>query len=303
MINRLIANMLPLFPKKFVWVFSKRYIAGQNLDEAIEASKQLNSEKNKITVDLLGEFIEDLNQAKESKEEYLEIIDRFEKEKIDGNYSLKPTSFGLLLDKDVCYANIREIVARAAEYNNFVRIDMEDSPCTDLEIELYRKLKAEFPKNVGLVFQAYMRRTMKDVEDLMDIHTEEAPNNFRLCKGIYIEPKEIAFKNYDEINENYIKILDFMLKNKIYVGIATHDKPLVNAAFKLLEKYKVPKNMYEFQMLYGVTPDLRHKIVEKGHTMRVYVPFGKDWFGYSTRRLKENPEIASHIIKALFVRG
>jgi len=142
MINRLIANMLPLFPKNFVWIFSKRYIAGQNLDEAIEASKQLNSENVKITVDLLGEFIENLNQAAESKKEYLEIIDRFEEEKIDGNYSLKPTSFGLLLDKDVCYSNIREIVAKAAHYNNFVRIDMEDSPCTDLEIELYRKLKA-----------------------------------------------------------------------------------------------------------------------------------------------------------------
>jgi len=303
MINKLIANMIPLFPKKFIWVFSKRYIAGKNLDEAIVASKQLNDEKMMITVDLLGEFISDLSEATKNKEEYLEIIERFEAEKIDGNYSLKPTSFGLLLDKDVCFSNVREIVAKAAEYNNFVRIDMEDSPCVDLEIDMYRKLKAEFPKNVGLVFQAYMRRTMKDVEDLMDIHTEEAPNNYRLCKGIYVEPKEIAFKNYEEINENYIKILDYMLKNKVYVGIATHDKPLVKAAYELIEKYNVPKDMYEFQMLYGVTPDLRQSIVDKGHRMRVYVPFGQDWFGYSTRRLKENPKIASQIIKAMFVRG
>jgi len=303
MINKLIANMIPLFPKKFIWVFSKRYIAGKNIDEAMLASKQLNAEKMKITVDLLGEFISDLSEATKNKEEYLDIIDRFEAEKIDGNYSLKPTSFGLLIDKDVCYSNVREIVAKAASYNNFVRIDMEDSPCVDLEIEMYRKLKAEFPKNVGLVFQAYMRRTMKDIEGLMDIHSDEAPNDFRLCKGIYVEPKEIAYKNYEEINENYINILEYLLKNRVYVGIATHDKPLVNAAYRLIEKYDVPKDMYEFQMLYGVTPDLRKSIIDNGHRMRVYVPFGQDWFGYSTRRLKENPKIASQIIKAMFVRG
>ncbi len=303
MINKLIANLIPLFPKDFIWMFSKRYIAGKNLDEAIKASKGLNAQKMMITVDLLGEFISDLSEATKNKEEYLRIIDRFEAEKIDGNYSLKPTSFGLLLDKDICYSNVREIVAKAAEYGNFVRVDMEDSPCVDLEIEMYRKLKAEFPENVGLVFQAYMRRTMSDVEALMDIHCEEAPNNYRLCKGIYVEPKEIAYKNYEEINENYIKLLDFMLKNKIYVGIATHDKPLIKAAYELIEKYNVPKDMYEFQMLYGVTPDLRQSIVDNGHRMRVYVPFGEDWFGYSTRRLKENPKIANQIIKALFVRG
>ena len=303
MINKLIANLIPLFPKDFIWMFSKRYIAGKNIDEAVKVSKELNAQKMMITVDLLGEFISDLSEATKNKEEYLRIIDRFEAEKIDGNYSLKPTSFGLLLDKDICYGNVREIVAKAAEYGNFVRIDMEDSPCVDLEIELYRKLKAEFPKSVGLVFQAYMRRTMNDVESLMDIHSEDAPNNFRLCKGIYVEPKEIAYKNYEEINENYIKLLDFMLKNKIYVGIATHDKPLIKAAYELIEKYNVPKDMYEFQMLYGVTPDLRQSIVDNGHRMRVYVPFGEDWFGYSTRRLKENPKIANQIIKALFVRG
>ncbi len=303
MINRLIANMIPLFPKKLIWIFSKRYIAGRNINEAVSASKKLNAENMKITVDLLGEFISDLSEATKNKQEYLEIIERFEKEKINGNYSLKPTSFGLLLDKDVCYNNVREIVAKAAEYNNFLRVDMEDSPCVNLEIDMYRKLKAEFPDNVGLVLQSYMRRTMQDVENMMDMHTEEAPLNFRLCKGIYVEPKEIAYKKYEEVNENYIRILDYMFKNKIYVGIATHDKPLVKAAYELIEKYNVPKDMYEFQMLYGVTPDLRQSIVDKGHTMRVYVPFGNDWFGYSTRRLKENPKMANHIIKALFVRG
>ena len=180
---------------------------------------------------------------------------------------------------------------------------MEDSPCTDDEIRLFRRLKAEFPGNVGLVLQAYLRRTFKDIEDMMDLNSPEFPVSYRLCKGIYVEPEAIAFKKYDEINQHYLEDLEFMFKNKIRVGIATHDKPLVEGAYRLLEKYNVPKNMYEFQMLYGVTPGLRESIVKAGHTMRVYVPFGEKWFGYSTRRLKENPKMASHIIKAIFYKG
>jgi proline dehydrogenase len=141
------------------------------------------------------------------------------------------------------------------------------------------------------------------VQDLRDIHSKEVPLNFRLCKGIYVEPEAIAYKKYQEINDNYLKDLEYMFSQGMYPGIATHDKPLVDGAFKLIEKYKVPKSMYEFQMLYGVTPELRQSIVKQGHAMRVYVPFGKDWFGYSTRRLKENPKMASHIIKAVFIRG
>lgn len=303
MINKLIASMLPYFPKKLVWIFSKRYIAGENVADAIRVSKELNAKGIKVTIDILGEFIKDLAEAERNKREYLELIDTIQKENIDGNYSLKPTSFGLLLDKEVCYSHIREIVAKAASYGNFIRIDMEDSPCTDMEIQLYRKLKAEFPNNVGLVFQAYLKRTLNDLQNLMDIHSSEHQNNYRLCKGIYVEPAEIAYKKYEEINQHFLEDLEFLLKNGVYVGIATHDKPLIDGAYNLIEKYKVPKNKYEFQMLYGVTPELRQSIVEKGHTMRVYVPYGKEWFGYSTRRLKENPKMASHIIKALFVRG
>jgi len=303
MINKLIASMLPYFPKKLVWIFSKRYIAGESIADAIRASKELNAQGVKVTLDVLGEFINDLNEAEFNKAEYMELIDTIQKENIDGNYSLKPTSFGLLIDKEVCYNHIREIVAKATSYGNFIRIDMEDSPCTTLEIELYRRLKAEFPKNVGLVLQAYLKRTIKDLNDLMDIHTDEHPNNYRLCKGIYVEPAEIAYKKYEEINQHYLEDLEFLLKNGVYVGIATHDKPLIDGAYKLIEKYNTPKHKYEFQMLYGVTPELRQSIVNNGHTVRVYVPFGKEWFGYSTRRLKENPKMASHIIKALFVRG
>ena len=182
MINKLIAQTLPFFPKKFVWLFSKKYIAGESISEAILASKQLNDNNIIVTVDLLGEFIKDIGEARDNKNQYLEIIDQFEANKINGNYSLKPTSFGLLLDKELCFQYIREIVAKAAEYNNFVRVDMEDSKCVDLEIELYRKLKAEFPKNVGLVVQAYLKRTSDDLKNMMDLHTEDVPLNYRLCK-------------------------------------------------------------------------------------------------------------------------
>lgn len=303
MFNKFIAAILPYFPKKFVWLFSKAYIAGETVEDAIKVSKDLNSKGIMVTLDILGEFIENLDEAEQNKKEYIELIDRIEKEDIDGNYSLKPTMFGLLIDKDVCYRHIREVVAKAAEYDNFIRVDMEDSSCTDLEIELFRKLKAEFPKNVGLVLQAYMRRTYSDLENLMDMHSEDAPLNYRLCKGIYVEPKEIAYKKYEEVNQHFLEDIEFCFKNGVYTGIATHDKPVVEGAFQSIEKYKVPKDKYEFQMLYGVTPYLRQSIVEQGHRMRVYVPFGKEWFGYSTRRLKENPKMASQIIKAIFVKG
>ena len=269
----------------------------------LRVSKDLNSKKIKVSLDVLGEFIKTLEEAEANKKEYLDLIDVINKNHIDGNFSVKPTSFGLLIDKEVCYQHIREVVAKAASYNSFIRIDMEDSPCTDDEIKLFRRLKAEYPANVGLVVQAYLRRTLKDLEQMLDLNSAQIPLNYRLCKGIYVEAESIAFKKYEEINQHYLEDLEFMLRNKIYVGIATHDKPLIEGAYNLINKYNVPKNMYEFQMLYGVTPKLRESIVNEGHNMRVYVPFGKQWFGYSTRRLKENPKMAAHIIKAIFYKG
>lgn len=290
-------------PKKLVWVFSKRYIAGETIEEGIIASNLLNEKGIVTTIDLLGEFIETINEAEDNKNQYLEIIEQCTNKKVKGNFSLKPTMFGLLIDKDTCYKYIREIVALAAEKKSFVRIDMEDSQCVDMELEIFRKLKLEFPENVGLVVQAYLRRTLNDIKALNDLNSEENPLNFRLCKGIYVEPEQIAYREFKEVQQNFIADLEYMFKNKMYVGIATHDKHLVYESYKLIEKYKVPKNRYEFQMLYGVTPDLRNSVVEKGHLMRVYVPYGPQWFGYSTRRLKENPKMATEIIKALFVRG
>jgi proline dehydrogenase len=303
MFNKLIAAILPYFPKKFIWIFSKPYISGVTIEDAMRVSKELNSKNTKVTLDVLGEFIKTLEEAEANKKEYLDLIDITFKNHIDGNFSVKPTSFGLLIDKEACYNYIREIVAKAATINSFIRIDMEDSPCTDDEIALFRRLKAEFPANVGLVLQAYLKRTYKDIEKMIDLNSPEIPLSYRLCKGIYVEPEAISYKKYEEINNHYLEDLEFMFRNKIYVGIATHDKPLIEGAYNLIRKYNVPKNMYEFQMLYGVTPKLRESIVNEGHTMRVYVPFGKQWFGYSTRRLKENPKMASHIIKAIFYKG
>lgn len=303
MFNRFIAAILPYFPKKFIWIFSRPYISGETIEDALRVSGSFNSRNIKVTLDVLGEFIKTPEEADTNKREYLNLIDICHKHSIDGNFSLKPTSFGLLIDKEVCNKHIREIVAKAASYNGFIRIDMEDSPCTDPEIELFRKLKGEFPGNVGLVLQSYLKRTHNDLENMMDLHSSTYPLNIRLCKGIYVEPEAISYKKYEEINSHYLEDLEFMLKNRMYAAIATHDKPLIEGAYRLIEKYNVPGNMYEFQMLYGVTPKLRDKIVADGHKMRIYVPFGRQWFSYSTRRLKENPKMATHIIKAIFYKG
>jgi proline dehydrogenase len=304
MFNKFIADTIPYFPKKFIWMFSKRYVAGENIDDGINTARVLNQRGILVTVDLLGEFIHTIKEAETNKNEYLKIIDRFTAENIKGNFSIKPTSFGLLIDKENCYHFIREVVIKAKESNSFVRIDMEDSICTSHEIELYIQLKEEFPKNVGLVLQAYLKRTFSDIETLLKtFHTDESPLNFRLCKGIYVEPEEIAFKNFHDIRHHYLLYLDLMLRKGIYTAIATHDPFLVDEAMKLIKKYNVPKERYEFQMLYGVSTVLRDKIVDEGHTMRIYVPFGKDWFGYCTRRIKENPKMVNDIIRAMFVRG
>ena len=303
MINKLVASVLPFMPKKMIWIFSKRYIAGETIDECLKVAKELNNEGNEVTIDLLGEFVNNLDQAKEYKDKYLEIIERFTSENITGNFSLKPTMFGLLVNKEICRNYLEEIINKAVEKNSFVRIDMEDSQCVDSEIEIYQYFLRKYPANVGLVVQAYLRRTISDLIHLKDSQLNGTPLSFRLCKGIYIEPEHIAFKSYKEIQDHYMEDLEYMFNQKMHVGIATHDKQLVDRANVMIEEKKVAPDMYEFQMLYGVTPELRKSILANGHKMRVYVPFGKEWMGYSMRRLKENPKMVSHIIKALFVRG
>ena len=303
MFNKLIVNVLQYMPQRFVWIFSKRYIAGEDLADAISATKKLNKQGIKTTIDLLGEFQSNSGKIDFYKKEYLKLIDECIHQDLDNSFSVKPTMFGLMLDQDQCYENIREVVARAAAHQRMIRIDMEDSQCTSMEIELYKRLLDEFPENVGLVLQAYLRRTLDDLKDLAIFDRGRQRINIRICKGIYNEPAELAYKDKDEINKNYITDLEFMIRNKMFVAIATHDRYLISEAYRLIGQYGVTKDQLEFQMLYGVTPELRKSIVEKGYKMRVYVPYGRDWLKYSIRRLKENPKMMSHMIKALFVRG
>ena len=303
MLNKILADALPYMPKKLIWIFSKRYIAGETIEDGLKACRDLNRQNIEVTVDLLGEFISTIEQAEENRKKYIEIIERFTSENIVGHFSLKPTMFGLLVNKDVCFANIEVVIQKAVEKKTFVRIDMEDSQCVDSELDMYLKLQQKYPANVGLVIQAYLRRTKNDLINMERFQLNGTPLNFRLCKGIYIEPKQIAFKDFEEVREHYVDDLNFMFDHKMFVGIATHDKFLVEKAIAIIKEKKIDNARYEFQMLYGVTPELRSSIVRQGYKMRVYVPFGKDWFGYSTRRLKENPKMASHIVKALFFRG
>jgi proline dehydrogenase len=303
MINKLIVGMLQYLPKNFVWIFSKRYIAGEDLQDAIKVTKKFNNQGIKASMDLLGEFLTRAEKVEYYKKEYINLIEESVRQGLDNSFSVKPTMFGLLLDAELCYANVREIVAKAASLGRMVRIDMEDTQCTSNEISLYKRLLEEFPQNVGLVLQAYLKRTLDDLKDLAGFDRGRGIINIRLCKGIYNEPAEFAFKDREEINRNYMIDLEFMILNNMYAAIATHDKKLIGNSYRLIDNHKVKSNRFEFQMLYGVTPDLRKSIVDKGFTMRVYVPYGKDWFNYSTRRLKENPRMISHMIKALFVRG
>jgi proline dehydrogenase len=254
-------------------------------------------------MDLLGEFQSKVEKIEYYKQEYIRLIEESAANNLDNSFSVKPTMFGLLIDEAICFKNIHEIVSKAASFGRFVRIDMEDTQCTDMELALYKKLLEEFPGHVGIVLQAYLKRTLNDLKNLHTFDQGRGLINVRICKGIYNEPAELAYKNKNEINSRYLEDLDYMLTNNIYPAIATHDRKLIKGAQELINKYKIDRSKFEFQMLYGVTPELRKSIIDKGYTMRVYVPYGKDWFNYSTRRLKENPRMALHIIKALFVRG
>lgn len=277
-----------------VWVFSKKYIAGKSLEEAVAQVKKLNAKGIHATIDVLGEAITNKDEAIESKKECIQVLDAIEENKLMANLSLKPTQLGLNLDEKFAYEQTKEILDKASSLKNFVRLDMEDSPYTDPTINLYKKLLAE-AGNVGIVVQAYLKRTFDDVVLLNKLGT-----NYRLCKGIYVEPQNIAYKERQVIRDNYVKLLETMLKSGNYVGIATHDEYLIDEAYRLIKELKIPNDKFEFQMLLGVREDLRDKINGDGYKIRIYVPFGEHWYKYSVRRLKENPSIAGHVFKNIF---
>jgi proline dehydrogenase len=298
LVNKVLVAAIPLVPRPIVRKFAGRYIAGEDIGDAVDVVRQLGAEGAVATLDVLGEHISRREEATAARDAILEVLGAIERERLNSNVSIKLTQLGLQLDRDFCLANVRTIVERAAAIGNFVRIDMEDSSTTDDTILVYREIRKSLP-NAGIVLQAYMRRTAKDAAGLI----ADGFGHFRLCKGIYIEPAAIAFKGKDEINANFLRVLRTMFEKNAYVGIATHDSALVEGSHRIIREMNLGKDRYEFQMLLGVRPELRRRIIADGHPLRVYVPFGRSWYQYSIRRFKENPQVAGHVLQALFRGG
>ena len=292
--DQLISKTIMYVPGPLVGIFAKKYIAGPTLQDAVKVSRDLNKQSIKTTIDVLGEFITTKDEATAFKQQALEVLTTIDKSGIDANLSIKPTQMGLKLNKAFALQNIEEIVSYAKSLGNFVRIDMEDISCTDDTLEIYNRLRKDYPSNVGTVLQSYLRRTVNDIASLHD-----QPMNIRLCKGIYREPREHAYKHPDVVNMNYVYALEKLFQAKAYTGIATHDSRLVFEATRLIDKYGLSRDDYEFQMLLGVDEQLRKIIVDQGHRLRVYVPYGRSWLPYAKRRLKENPDIAKHGLRQI----
>lgn len=295
----LVRRGLPLVPKPIVGRVARRYVAGEGLLDAMATVQELAGEGAMATLDLLGEEITDHARARATADEYERMLESIAARKLPANVSIKPTSLGLKIDAAVCRENVERVVAVAHRLENFVRLDMEDATTTDATLGLYRELHPRYG-NLGVVLQAYMRRTLGDIDSL-----PAAKANVRICKGIYIEPRRVAFKAYETVRLNFLQALEKLLARGIYVGIATHDEHLVCGALALVDRLGVPRDRYEFQMLLGVEPELRRILIGQGHRLRVYVPYGRDWYPYSVRRLRENPEIARHVLRSLLpdVRG
>jgi proline dehydrogenase len=288
-VDKVVANSVPVIPHSVVRRIAGRYMAGEELDEAIATIRNLNGEGCVATVDVLGESTESERDAAEKLDQYKQVLDALDEHDLESGISVKLTGLGLALDEDLCRRNLEEIIAYAGEKGRFVRVDMEDSPYTATTLELVLEMH-ERHRNTGAVIQAYMRRSLKDV-----VRLAEAGVSVRLCKGIYDEPREIAYKDFDTVRQNYVLLLEELFKGGAYVGVATHDEYLVWHALRLIHQMGLSRDRYEFQMLLGVDEELRRILVNVGHKVRVYVPFGKDWYEYSTRRLKENPKIARYV--------
>jgi len=296
-LNKLVVTAMPLIPKAIVGRVARRYIAGTTLADGVRTVKRLNEAGMMTTMDLLGEDVRDGREAQVVRENILPILRTISQNKLNSNVSIKPTQLGLSIDKELGCRNIRAVLEEAQTLGNFVRIDMEDAQTTDTTLEMYRRLRSEGYTNTGVVIQSYLHRSETDVRSLV-----KEGANIRLCKGIYNESPSIAFKDRQEIRNNFLKLLQIILEGGSYVGIATHDDVLIDGAFDLIQKLGLKPAQYEFQMLLGVREARRDEIVRAGHRLRVYVPYGEQWYAYSTRRLKENPAMAWYITKALFVR-
>lgn len=297
LLDRLIASSLPFVPKPIVGHFARSYIAGETLEDQVRVVRSLNSEGFMAASGMLGEFVEHREEAEAAVKDYESALIRIGQDKLDSNIHVKPTHLGLKIDKEFCYQNIRSLAALAREHSNFVRIDMEDSGCTDETLEIFLRLREEFD-NVGAVLQAYMRRSLVDARRLAKVKA-----NVRVCKGIYIEPHEIAYQDKELVRSNFTYLLEELLGAGCYVGIATHDERMVWEGFRIVDRLGLDTSQYEFQMLLGVEAPLRRIIRDAGHRLRVAVPFGPAWYPYSLRRFRENPTIAGYVFKALLSRS
>jgi len=295
LIDWLIVRGLPLVPRAIVGRVARRYVAGETLEDALRAIETLRDEGALATLDLLGEEVREAERTSAAVAEYERMLSAIAERSLPSNISVKPTSLGLKIDPELCRRHLQRLLEVADGYGNFVRIDMEDATTTETTLAVYRDLFARH-RNVGVVLQAYMRRTLADIDGLP---SEQA--NVRLCKGIYIESRRVAYKAYETVRLNFLQALEKLLTRGVYVGIATHDDHLVCGALALIDRLQVPRERYEFQMLLGVEPELRSILIGSGHRLRVYVPYGRDWYPYSIRRLRENPHIARHVMRAMLL--
>ena len=290
LLDRAIVRVLPAVPRPVVKRLSQRYIAGPTLDDAVAVVKRLNDAGKMATIDVLGEEITRREEATALLAEYEDVFETIEREQLDSNVSVKLTGLGLGLDHDFCRENAAELVREAAARGNFVRIDMEDSSTTGETLQIYRELRGQGLDNVGVVLQAYMKRTLADVAELAELRP-----NVRVCKGIYVEPLEVAFQEFETVRLNFVEAVGALLDLGAYIGVATHDDWVIGEALALIEERGLAAEQYEFQMLLGVRPELGDELVRDGHRLRIYVPYGRQWYEYSLRRLQENPKIAGYI--------
>jgi proline dehydrogenase len=297
LLDRAIVRLLPAVPKPVVQLFSARYIAGPSLEDAVRVVKRLNAEGKMATIDVLGEEVTREEDARAIAQAYRDVFDEIERDGLDSNVSVKLTALGLGLSYETCRANLEDVVRQARDDNNFVRIDMEDSSTTDAALRLYRELRGAGHDNLGVVLQAHLRRTLDDIRALADLRPK-----VRLCKGIYVEPPSIAFADADAIRANFVRCLDALLGVRAYVGIATHDEWLIGQALRLVGERGLERDDYEFQMLLGVREQRATELVDAGHRLRIYVPFGEQWYAYSLRRLQENPAMAGTVARATIGR-
>ena len=289
-LDRTIARMLPAVPKPLVHKLAQRYIAGPTLADACRVVRAANAAGKLATIDVLGEEITRGDEARAIARAYRDVFETIERQELDSNVSVKLTALGLKLDYDLCQENLESVVGDAARRGNFVRIDMEDASTTDDTLRLYRQLREAGHENVGVVLQAYLRRTLDDIRSLADLQP-----SVRICKGIYLEPPELAFQGYEEVRANFVRALEALLDSGCYVAIATHDDWLVSEGRRIVARRGLGSDEYEFQMLLGVAEPLGKRLVDEGHRLRIYVPFGEHWYAYSLRRLQENPRIAGYI--------